>query len=155
MAEEKKGFWATVWRLLKHLLFSLAGTGTDLLVLWLFAHLVFRGFSEDTRTGYILICIVSPIIAFECGNVVNFIMSSRVVWRDRMKGEPLSRHLKLFVGYNLSYTTVFFVKQGLFMGIQWLTKWDVMYCEAIALFISGLLNFTMNDRVIFRHRSDD
>lgn len=150
MEMERKGFWATVWRLLKHLLFSLAGTGTDLLVLYVLTHLIFRNFSEDTHSGYVLICLLSPAIAFELGNVVNFIMSSRVVWRDRMKGQSLKTHLKLFLGYNLSYTTVFFIKTGLFLGIQWLTKWDVMYCEMIALFVSGLLNFTMNDRVIFR-----
>ena len=38
--------------------------------------------------------------------------------------------------------------------IERITKLDVVWCNLLALLISGLITFTMNDRVIFRKRKE-
>lgn len=133
-------------RFLKHLLFSLFGTATDSLVLWIFSDYILHGYVGE--------CVISPIISFEFGNIVNFIVSSRFVWGDRIEGEPFRKIFRRFIGFNLSYTTVFFIKTGLLLGIQALTKWDVVVCNIIALTIAGMLNFGMNYLLIFRKKAE-
>lgn len=129
---------------MKHSVFSLAGTATDTLVLWLCSDFLFNGYAGE----YLL----SPAISFECGNIVNFLVSSRFVWRDRMKGKRFSSYVKRFIGYNFSYTSVFFLKMALLLSIQLLTKWDVVICNLLALAIAGVANFFMNEKVIFRNK---
>ena len=41
---------------------------------------------------------------------------------------------------------------GLLQLVLWITGLDVVWCNLIALCFSGLFNFTMSDRVIFRKK---
>lgn len=134
----------TLKRFSKHALYSLIGTATDTLVLWICSDFLFKGYAGEN--------ILSPAISFECGNIVNFIVSSKLVWRDRMFGKKFSSYFKRFLGYNLSYTSIFFLKMVLLLVIQFITKWDVVVCNLIALAIAGVANFFMNDKVIFRNK---
>ena len=142
----KEKFSDVLKRLAKHTCFSLFGTATDTLVLWIFSHFILEGM------GYVGICIISPVISFECGNMVNFLMSSCLVWKDRMAGKPARSYWKYILAFNLSYTSVFFLKTALLLGIQALTKWDVVWCNIIALTLAGMLNFVLNEKVIFRKK---
>jgi len=142
---DKQKVKRTFLRFTKHTLFSLIGTATDTLVLWLCSNFIFSGYAGEN--------ILSPAISFECANIVNFIVSSRLVWPERMAGKRFKEYLRRFIGYNMSYTTVFFLKMGILLAIQTITKWDVVLCNLIALMIAGIVNFVMNDKVIFKNRN--
>ncbi|MCR4863957.1 MAG: GtrA family protein [Bacteroidales bacterium] len=139
------GFVDTLKRLAKHTLFSLLGTATDTLVLWFLSSLVFK--------SYIGEYIISPIISFECATLVNFLSSSKLVWKDRMKGLSLGSYFKHFLGFNASYAGVFLLKMALLLGLEWISGWDVVWCNLIAVTICGFINFFMNEKVIFRPKS--
>lgn len=132
-------------RLAKHTLFSLGGTATDTLVLWVCSTFLLT-------SNYVLVNVVSPGISFECGNIVNFIISSKLVFKDRTQGLKFKAFLKRFLAFNASYTTTFFLKMALLLLIQVITKWDVVWCNLIALCITGFANFEVNDKLIFRNK---
>ena len=136
------GFVDTLKRLGKHTAVSLLGTATDTLVLWFLSSVVFKSYVGEY--------IVSPIISFECATLVNFLSSSKLVWRDRMQGENLKSYLKHFLKFNASYSGVFFLKMLLLLGLERLTRWDVVWCNLIAVTICGFINFFMNEKVIFK-----
>ena len=127
------GFVDTLKRLGKHTAVSLLGTATDTLVLWFLSSVVFKSYVGEY--------IVSPIISFECATLVNFLSSSKLVWRDRMQGENLKSYLKHFLKFNASYAGVFFLKMLLLLGLERLTRWDVVWCNLIAVTICGFINF--------------
>ena len=139
------GFVDTLKRLAKHTLFSLLGTATDTLVLWFLSSLVFKSYVGEY--------IISPIISFECATLVNFLSSSKLVWKDRMKGLSLGSYFKHFLGFNASYAGVFLLKMALLLGLERLSGWDVVWCNLIAVTICGFINFFMNEQVIFRPKS--
>jgi len=41
------------------------------------------------------------------------------------------------------------------MLIQWFSKWDVVICNLLALCVSGIINFVMNEFVIFRRKEEN
>ena len=139
------GFVDTLKRLAKHTLFSLLGTAMDTLVLWLLSSLVFKSYVGEY--------IISPIISFECATLVNFLSSSKLVWKDRMKGLSLGSYFKHFLGFNASYAGVFLLKMALLLGLERISGWDVVWCNLIAVTICGFINFFMNEKVIFRPKS--
>lgn len=132
-------------RFVKQTLFSLLGTATDTLVLWIFSHFILNGYAGEY--------IISPIISFECANVVNFFICSRWVWGERTRDFSRSTIFKRFIGFNLSYSGSFLLKLGIIQLIKLLLGWDVVWCNLIALMISGLVNFAMNEKVIFRKKA--
>lgn len=142
ISQEKKEMFI---RFVKQTLFSLLGTATDTLVLWIFSHFILNGYAGEY--------IISPIISFECANVVNFFICSRWVWGERTKDYSRSTIFKRFIGFNLSYSGSFLLKLGLIQLIKLLLGWDVVWCNLIALMISGLVNFVMNEKVIFRKKA--
>lgn len=73
--ENSTGKKGVLVRFVKQTLFSLLGTGTDTLVLWLFSHYILTGYAGQY--------IISPIISFECANIVNFIMNEKVIFRGK------------------------------------------------------------------------
>ena len=139
------GFVDTLKRLGKHTLFSLLGTATDTLVLWFFSSVVFKSYVGEY--------VISPLISFECATLVNFLSSSKLVWRDRMAGQSFVSYLKHFLKFNASYAGVFFLKMILLLGLERLTRWDVVWCNLIAVTICGFINFFMNEKVIFKDTS--
>ena len=67
-----------------------------------------------------------------------------------MQGENLKSYLKHFLKFNASYAGVFFLKMLLLLGLERLTRWDVVWCNLIAVTICGFINFFMNEKVIFK-----
>ena len=123
---------------------NLLGTLVDTLVLWVFSHFVFR--------GYVGKVIISPLISFECAVFVNFLMAYYVTWKDRVSQLTSRSFFRHYGAYNASCTGSFLVKMGLLMLIQWLSKWDVVICNLLALCVSGCINFSMNEFVIFKKK---
>lgn len=59
------------------------------------------------------------------------------------------RHLG---GYNLSCIGAFLVKMAFLLLIQRMFRWNVVWCNLLALCVSGGLNFFMSERVVFRKK---
>ena len=135
--------------LLRFLKFSgtgVIGTIVDTLVLLLLSDLVFSN-------GYWGEYIISPIISFQCAIAVNFIISYFYVWKDRTRESgsgSVKRFFQLYLKYNLSGSTVFLIRLGILLLIERFTGWDVVICNLLAMCISGILNFTINNMVIFK-----
>lgn len=133
-------------RYLKYAGTSVAGTIIDTLVLWVLSHFVF---SE----GYLGQYVVSPVISFQCAVLTNYTIFYFYVWRDRTK-EDRSRHnfIKRFLAYDLSCSIVFLIRLSILLLIEKALGWNVVFCNLLAMCISGVLNFTSNNLIIFRKR---
>ena len=134
----------TLIRLAEFSASSLLGTLVDTLVLWLCSHF--------WLTSYVGEYIISPVISFECAVFTNFVMAYRVIWRDRVTKRGSKSFLTRFVAYNLSCFGVFIFKMGFLLLIQKILHWDVVWCNLLALCLTGGINFLINERIIFRKR---
>ena len=127
---------------------SAVGSVVDTLVLWLLSDLVFT-------KGYWGEYIISPFISFQCAVAVNFTISYFYVWKDRTRKRPdasVRRYFKLFGGYNLSTSAVFLFGLGVLLLIERFTGWDVVICNLIAMCFSGIINFIINNLLIFKKK---
>ena len=127
---------------------SAVGSVVDTLVLWLLSDLVFT-------KGYWGEYIISPFISFQCAVAVNFTISYFYVWKDRTRKRPdasVRRFFRLFGGYNLSTSAVFLFRLGVLLLIERFTGWDVVICNLIAMCFSGIINFTVNNLLIFKKK---
>lgn len=135
-----------ILRYLKFAGSSLAGTLVDTLVLWLLSDLIFT-------EGYWGEYIISPAISFQCAVMTNFLISYFYVWKDRnAERKGVGRFFRTFLYYDLSCSTVFLVRLGILLLIERWSGWDVVICNLIAMCFSGIVNFIMNNQVIFRKR---
>lgn len=134
-------------RYVKFLGTGIVGTITDTLVLWLLSDLVFT-------KGYWGEYIISPVISFQCAVAVNFIISYFYVWKDRTRdqGASVRRFFRLYIAYNASGSAVFLLRLGALLLIERFTGWDVVLCNLLAMCFSGILNFLINNLVIFKSR---
>ena len=127
---------------------SAVGSVVDTLVLWLLSDLVFT-------KGYWGEYIISPFISFQCAVAVNFTISYFYVWKDRTRKRPdasVRRFFKLFGAYDISASVVFLFRLGVLLLIERFTGWDVVICNLIAMCFSGIINFTINNLVIFKKK---
>lgn len=127
---------------------SIAGTITDTLVLWLLSDFVFT-------KGYWGEHIISPVISFQCAVAVNFTIAYFYVWRDRTVGRPdagKKRFFRLYGAYNLSSSAVFLLRLGVMLLIENFTGWDVVVCNLLAMCFSGILNFCIENLLIFKKK---
>lgn len=127
---------------------SLIGSVVDTLVLWLMSDLVF------TR-GYWGEYIISPMISFQCAVAVNYTISYFYVWKDRTRKRPdasVRRFFRLYAAYNLSNSMVFLFRLGVLLLIERFSGWDVVFCNLIAMCFSGIINFTINNLLIFKKK---
>lgn len=127
---------------------SEVGSVVDTLVLWLLSDLVFT-------KGYWGEYIISPLISFQCAVAVNFTISYFYVWKDRTRKRPdasVHRFFRLFGAYNLSSSVVFLFRLGVLLIIEMFTGWDVVICNIAAMCFSGIINFTVNNLLIFKKK---
>lgn len=127
---------------------SIIGSVVDTLVLWLLSDLVF------TR-GYWGEYIISPIISFQCAVAVNYTISYFYVWKDRTRKRPdasVRRFFRLYAAYNLSNSMVFLFRLGVLLLIERFSGWDVVFCNLTAMCFSGIINFTINNLLIFKKK---
>lgn len=134
--------WRTLVRFLKYSGTSLAGTLVDTLVLWILSDLVFT-------KGYWGEYVVSPAISFQCAVITNFLISYFYVWKDRKKTR---NPFLTFLYYDLSCTAVFLLRLGFLLLVERIFGWDVVICNLVAMCVTGIINFIMNNQVIFRKR---
>ena len=138
--------WELLKRYLKYAFSSLAGTVTDTFILWLLSTYVFG-------EGYWGDYVISPAISFQCAVAVNFTIAYFYVWKDRTRMMPdkgAARFFRLYLAYNLTSSSVFLFRLGTILLIERFTGWNVVICNLIAMFFSGLVNFIMENLVIFK-----
>ena len=124
------------------------GSVVDTLVLWLLSDLVFS-------KGYWGEYIISPLISFQCAVAVNYTISYFYVWKDRTRKRPdasTRRFFKLYGAYNLSSSAVFLFRLGVILLIERFSGWDVVICNLVAMCCSGIINFAINNLVIFKKK---
>lgn len=127
---------------------SVVGSIVDTLVLWLLSDLIF------TR-GYWGEYIISPLISFQCAVAVNYMISYFYVWKDRTRKRSdasVRRFFRLYGAYNLSSSVVFLFRLGALLLIERFFGWDVVICNLVAMCFSGIINFAINNLVIFKKK---
>ena len=142
---EKGRLTYLIVRYLKFAASTLVGTAVDMLVLWLCAHYLFDG-------SYWREYILSPFISFECAVFANFVVAYYGVWRDRVSTFSFRSFMRHYCGYNLSCTGAFFVKMAILLLVERIFGWDVLWCNVAALCVSGILNFFLNEKLVFRKK---
>lgn len=127
---------------------SAVGSIVDTLVLWLISDLIFsKGYWDEY--------IISPLISFQCAVAVNYTISYFYVWKDRTRKRPdasARRFFKLYGAYNLSNSAVFLFRLGILLLIERFTGWDVVICNLVAMCFSGIINFAINNLLIFKKK---
>ena len=124
---------------------SVVGSIIDTLVLWLLSDLIF------TR-GYWGEYIISPLISFQCAVAVNYMISYFYVWKDRTRKRSdasVRRFFRLYGAYNLSSSVVFLFRLGALLLIERSFGWDVVICNLVAMCFTGIINFIINNLLIF------
>ena len=127
---------------------SVVGSIVDTLVLWLLSDLIF------TR-GYWGEYIISPLISFQCAVAVNYMISYFYVWKDRTRKRSdasIRRFFRLYGAYNLSSSVVFLFRLGALLLIERFFGWDVVICNLVAMCFTGIINFAVNNLVIFKKK---
>ena len=127
---------------------SVVGSIVDTLVLWLLSDLIF------TR-GYWGEYIISPLISFQCAVAVNYMISYFYVWKDRTRKRSdasVRRFFRLYGAYNLSSSVVFLFRLGVLLLIERFFGWDVVICNLVAMCFSGIINFIINNLLIFKKK---
>lgn len=119
----------------------------DTVVLWAFSSFVFEKYLGDY--------IIAPLISFECALTANYINSVLFIWKDRVKGRSRAGQLRKYLIYNASCSAVFLTKMVILLIIERLTGWNVVFCNLAALCISGILNFSLSEWVIFKKRKTE
>ena len=137
-----------VKRYIKFMGTNVVGTLVDTFVLWILSDFVFT-------EGYWGEYLISPIISFQCAVAVNFTISYFYVWKDRTLVRPdrsKKQLLRLFLAYDLSCSAVFLIRLGIVLLIEKFTSWDVVICNLLAMGFSGILNFLIDNLLIFRKK---
>ena len=117
------------------------GTIIDTAVLWLFSHFVFDGYVGEY--------VISPVISFECAVMSNYLFSYFGAWRERRSAGSF---VLKYIMYNISSSLVFTMKLGVILLLERLFGWNVVICNLAALCLSGLINFSLSEWVIFRKK---
>lgn len=118
------------------------GTLVDTAVLWILSRYVFQQYVGEY--------LIAPVISFECAVFTNYCTAFFFVWGDRRKSFTAGRFWRKYVFYNLSASGVFLIKMCFLLLFERLFGWGVVICNLAALCISGLINFSMGEWVIFR-----
>lgn len=125
----------------KHLVNNITGTLIDTFFLWLLSTFYF-----ETHIGKY---VIAPAISFEIAMLKNFFTSYFWIWHERVEKRPGEFLKKLFL-YNLNCFFTFLGKLGIILLIDAFTDLNVVYCNLIALLLTGTANYLIQDKMIFR-----
>ncbi len=132
-------------RFLKFLTATFGGTLVDSVALFLLTEFIF-----DSHLGRYLI---APTISFELALLTNYTFSYFWIWRDRVAHTMRDFFIRS-LAYHLNSLTVFLIKLSLLAGIGYVTSWHPVICNLLALSVTGIVNFLVQERIIFLPRRD-
>lgn len=126
-------------KLLRYAFSTIGGISAETVLLWVLAHYVWR----DWEVG---ISIIAPALSFELCLLVNYCTAKYFVWRDRKSS---------LLRFHISNTSVFIVKMLFLVALRYFSGIDIVLCNIVAMGVAGLINFVLNDRIVFRIIYDD
>jgi putative flippase GtrA len=92
------------------------------------------------------------MISFEFAVFTNFIFSYYWIWHNRTTNKNFSNFVKHFFAFNLSSILGFLVKMLFLLLFEKTFGWSPVLCNFAALTISGLVNFTLSECIVFKKR---
>jgi len=119
---------------------TIVGTVVDTAVLFTLSQWVFSGYAGKY--------LVAPTLSFEAAVITNYLFSYFWVWRARVPRTALD-FTRRFLLYNVNTALVFLGKMGVLVVISLLTGLHVVFCNLLALLLSGVANFLLQDRLVF------
>jgi len=127
---------------LKFFISRLLGTLIETIILWVFSTYLFF--------SYVGTYIVSPTISFEIVMFCNYVISYYWIWNKHIFPTKTKYFFTRLALFNISSILGFLIKMGFLLLFERLFKWDVVYCNLIALLISGIVNFLLAERLVFK-----
>lgn len=125
-------------KLLRYLLSTSGGITAETILLWILSDYVW----PDWELG---ISVIAPTLGFELCLLVNYSAVRYFVWRERQPS--LWR-------FHVSNVSVYCVKMIFLLPVRYFAGINIVLCNFIAMALAGLMNFILNDRVVFRKKSD-
>lgn len=125
-----------VWmrKLVRYCISTLGGIAAETILLWVLSDIVW----PDWEFG---VSVVGPTLGFELCLLVNYSAVHYFVWRERQSS--LWR-------FHVSNASVYCVKMLFLLSIRYISGVDIVLCNLLAMGLAGLLNFILNDTVVFR-----
>ena len=127
---------------LKFFISRLLGTLIETIILWVFSTYLFFSYVETY--------IVAPTISFEIVMFCNYVISYYWIWNKHVPHKNARSFLTRLALFNVSSILGFLIKMGFLLLFESLFKLDVVYCNLIALLISGIVNFFLAERMVFK-----
>jgi len=127
---------------LKFFISRLLGTLIETIILWVFSTYLFF--------SYVGTYIVAPTISFEIVMFCNYVISYYWIWNKHIFPKNTKSFFIRLALFNISSILGFLIKMGFLLLFERLFKWDVVYCNLIALLISGIVNFLLAERLVFK-----
>src|SRR3989339_1642845 len=127
---------------LKFFISRLLGTLIETVILWIFSTYLFF--------SYVGTYIVAPTISFEIVMFCNYVISYYWIWNKQISQKNTKYFFTRLALFNISSILGFLIKMGFLLLFESLFKWDVVYCNLIALLISGIVNFLLAERLVFK-----
>ncbi|MFA6334009.1 MAG: GtrA family protein [Bacteroidales bacterium] len=131
-----------VLKYFKFFISRLLGTLLETFVLWILSNYVFFTYFGKY--------IVAPTISFEIVMFCNFVISYYWIWNKHIYTKSTKGFFTRLALFNISSILGFFIKMGFLLLFERLFGWDVVYCNLVALLISGIVNFFLTERVVFK-----
>lgn len=135
-------------KLVKYLISSMGGIVAETILIWILAQWVWPKWTFG-------VSVVAPTLGFELCLLVNYSAVRYFVWRDRKPS--LWR-------FHISNASVYCVKMLFLLPIYYLVDFtivianivvnSIVVCNIIAMALAGMLNFVLNDKVVFRTKRD-
>ncbi|MCE5321474.1 MAG: GtrA family protein [Bacteroidales bacterium] len=129
---------------IKFLVSRLLGTLVETVVLWVLSGYVFFSYAGKY--------IAAPAISFEIVMFFNFIISYYWIWSKDISVKSTKVFFTSLGLFNLSAIFGFAIKMGFLLLFASILKWNVVYCNLLALLISGIVNFLLAEMMVFKKR---
>lgn len=124
-------------RFVRYFVSTMGGILAELILIWVLAHVVWPHWEIGVN-------FVAPTLGFELCLLVNYSAVRYFVWRDR--------HSSLW-RFHVSNASVYVVKMIILLAIRYVAGVEIVLCTILATTMAGIINFVLNDRVVFRRVS--
>lgn len=121
-------------RFVRYFVSTMGGIVAELILIWVLAHLVWPRWEFG-------VSVIAPTLGFELCLLVNYSAVRYFVWRDR--------HSSLW-RFHVSNASVYVVKMTFLLAIRYFAGVEIVLCTLLATTMAGIINFVLNDRVVFR-----
>lgn len=137
-------FKESIIRFIKFAGGSLIGGTVDMSLVWLLTRYLFDGYWGDV--------IISPMISFEASVIVNFTFFWFFIWNDRIGNGGKHTFFKRLLAYNVSNVGIFAFRMLLVVVMEKIVGGNLVVINLFGRILSGLLNFIICDKLIFRNK---